>query len=99
MANAIFVDAFIREEANIWQYYWWGEISGINGVADLNLSIRDYPGIIRNLNLNYLAEKKEQEGKEPETRFYITLPCKSEEEAKMLMDMLKAAQIVKEAKP
>ena len=99
MANAIFVDAFIREEANIWQYYWWGEIPGINGVADLNLAIKDYPKLIKDLNLNYLAEKKAEEGKEPGTRFYITLPCKSETEAKMLMDMLKAAQIVKEAKP
>lgn len=99
MAKNSTVYAFVRAEANIWQYYWWGEIPGINGVADLNLAFKDYPGIIRELNLNYLAGEKAEKEKEPGTHFYITLPCKSEEEAKMLMDMLKAAQIVTEAKP
>ena len=73
----------IRDVANIWQYYWWGEIPGINGVADLNMSFRDYPRVIREVGLNHLSP----------TQYEIVLTVKDKPEAERIREILKGADI------
>lgn len=41
----------------MWQYSSNGNVSGINGKVDLNYAYKDYPSIIKNMNLNSLIEE------------------------------------------
>ncbi len=45
-------------EYGIWQYSSQGSITGIEGNVDLNYSLKDYPTIIKNANLNHLSNIK-----------------------------------------
>ncbi|MDO5016526.1 MAG: GH25 family lysozyme [Eubacteriales bacterium] len=93
IANDGTVNAYVRSNANIWQYYWWGEIPGINGVADLNLAFRDYPKIISEVGLNYL--KPNVPVIEPEPVYKLVLKTKDRAEAERILSILKEANLIK----
>lgn len=46
-----------KKKFGMWQYSSNGNVSGINGKVDLNYAYKDYPSIIKNMNLNSLIEE------------------------------------------
>lgn len=52
------------EEIGIWQYSDKGKINGINGNVDMNISYKDYSGIIETAGLNNLKEVSDMENSE-----------------------------------
>lgn len=90
------VNAYVRGEANVWQYYWWGEIPGINGVADLNLAFRDYPKLISEIGLNYLKSDDPviEDDPKPEPVYKLVLKTNDRSEAERILQILREANLI-----